>query len=112
MSKNKNPQLDSPLIDDEKFDKALQVLQALANPSRLEILKLLSESSEALNVKQLHRQLDIEQSMTSLHLRTLWQLNLVERQRQGKQVSYKLNFNYLEQLHAATKFCIFGTRLY
>lgn len=65
-----------------------QRLKILAEPHRLAILKLLLAGP--LHVWELNARIVIEQSLLSHHLKVLRQQGLVESQRDGKAVLYRL----------------------
>lgn len=63
-------------------------LKALADPTRLAIVEALRQGPRF--VHELGEQLALEQSLLSHHLRRLRELGLVNAQRVGKAVSYRL----------------------
>lgn len=65
-----------------------QRLRILAEPHRLAILKLLLAGP--LHVWEINARIAIEQSLLSHHLKVLRQQGLVESQRDGKAVLYRL----------------------
>lgn len=65
-----------------------QRLKILADPNRFAILNLLLEGPK--HVWELNRELSLEQSLLSHHLKILRQEGLVESQRVGKAVLYCL----------------------
>lgn len=65
-----------------------QRLKILAEPHRLAIVKLLLTGP--LHVGEINAQIPIEQSLLSHHLKVLRQQGLVESQRDGKAVLYRL----------------------
>lgn len=64
------------------------VCSALADPTRIRILYLLSEGS--LNVTDISERLDIPQPTTSRHLKVLRERDLVTTERDGTSVIYDL----------------------
>jgi DNA-binding transcriptional ArsR family regulator len=70
------------------FDDAADVLRALAHPIRLRIVDLL-ESGE-LCVKRLEQLLGVSQSSVSQHLSRLRYAGLIESERRGHLVCYRL----------------------
>ncbi|MFW5788101.1 MAG: ArsR/SmtB family transcription factor [Halanaerobiales bacterium] len=69
--------------------EVLEIFKALAHENRLRILNLLWEQS--LCVCELKNILDINQSNASRHLRKLKQARIVEDERNGQWVYYKIN---------------------
>lgn len=63
-------------------------LRALADGSRLSILRQLMSGTKC--VHQLNTEIKIEQSLLSHHLKTLKSIGLVESERVGKEVQYRL----------------------
>ena len=59
-------------IDLEQLNKASEILRAVTHPLRLSIISLLDEKTE-LNVHSLFTALNLEQSITSQHLKVLRQ---------------------------------------
>lgn len=68
----------------------LQVLSALAEPTRLGTMRLLADGSEHC-VCEFMDQLDVTQSRMSRHLQTLKQAGLVVGRRDAQWVRYRLN---------------------
>ncbi|HNW55585.1 MAG TPA: metalloregulator ArsR/SmtB family transcription factor [bacterium] len=72
-----------------------EILGALTDPSRRKIIKLLSKKS--LNAGQIGKHFDITAPSLSHHLATLRQADLVEQERQGRQLIYSLKRQTLEK---------------
>ena len=70
-------------------DEAVDVLRALANPVRLRIIELLVGGE--LCVKRLEELLGVSQSSVSQHLSRLRYAGLIESERRGHLVCYKLS---------------------
>lgn len=68
----------------------LQVLSALAEPTRLGTMRLLADGSEHC-VCEFMDQLEVTQSRMSRHLQTLKQAGLVVARRDAQWVRYRLN---------------------
>ena len=66
-----------------------QVLRLLAHPHRLKIIELL-ESESAAPVHRLMEGIGLTQSATSSHLNRMRHVGLVEAERRGKEVWYRL----------------------
>ncbi len=65
-----------------------RIFQALANPTRIQILELLKEKERG--VSELLECLNVEQSNASQHLAVLRSKNLVSTRKEGNQVFYSL----------------------
>jgi len=81
-------------------DQSAVILKALADPSRLRLIRLLAQQGHALCVSALARQLGISQPAVSQHLRVLYHLGLVQRERRGYRVHYSLNRGRLAECRA------------
>src|ERR687894_2619412 len=73
------------------------VLNAIAEPQRREILVLLREGERP--VTELARQLGMSQPGTSKHLRVLREVGLVRDRKAGKQSLYGLDAGGLRSIH-------------
>lgn len=79
--------------------KAAEGFALLADPNRLEILRILSHGEE--NAAGLLKSLPVSQPTLSHHMRLLCEGGLVERRRQGQRVIYTLNLPALRELLSA-----------
>lgn len=79
-----------PVFQADKLDSSTDVLRALAHPLRMELVSFI-RSKGSVSVQEIYQTLDIEQSLTSQHLSVLRQNNLVDTERQGKHVNYRVN---------------------
>ena len=77
------------LMDD--IEELAEVFKALSDPTRLRLVKLLSDHGDVLCVNALAGRLGITQSAVSQHLRILKQARLVDSDRRGPMVHYSLN---------------------
>jgi ArsR family transcriptional regulator len=73
---------------DESFEEAAQLLRVLSHPARLRIIEILSEGE--LCVKRLEEELGISQPSVSQHLSKLRYAGLIESERRGHLVCYRL----------------------
>jgi DNA-binding transcriptional ArsR family regulator len=71
-----------------KYDEAAEVLRALSHPIRLRIVALLAEGEFC--VKRVEELMKISQSSASQHLSRLRYAGLIESERRGQQVCYRL----------------------
>jgi predicted transcriptional regulator len=84
-------------IEEDKLDNAIDVVRALAHNLRLQILTFIDKNG-VINVNKIYNTLGLEQSITSQHLRILRLANIVLTERQGKQIFYSINYEYLQQV--------------
>jgi ArsR family transcriptional regulator len=90
----------------DEIEELADIFKALSDPTRLRLVKLLSECSSgecnggALCVNALASRLGVSQSAVSQHLRVLKQVGLVRGVRQGYFVHYSLERDRLEQYKA------------
>ncbi len=75
----------------DEIEILAQTFKALADPTRLRLIRLLNEHQGALCVNALANRLEVTQSAVSQHLRVLRQAGWVEGDRQGHRVHYSLN---------------------
>ncbi|WP_020536192.1 ArsR/SmtB family transcription factor [Lewinella cohaerens] len=91
MSKKTNNRV---FIDDEKLEVSSEILRALAHPLRMKILSFIDKHG-SVNVNKIYNTLQLEQSITSQHLRILRLANLVDTNRKGKYVVYEIAYDKL-----------------
>jgi len=92
------------LVMDE-IEELAEIFKALSDPTRLRLVKLLSEClpgecKVALCVNALAHKVGVTQSAVSQHLRVLRQAGLVRGERRGYFVHYSLDQERLEQYKA------------
>ena len=78
------------------IEELAEIFKALSDPTRLRLIKLLSEKKN-LCVNALTNRLDVSQSAVSQHLRILRQVGLVKPDRRGFYIHYSLNQDLLRQ---------------
>jgi len=83
----------------ENVEEEVAVFSALADPTRLKLVKLLCRQHEpdALCVNALAGLLDVTQSAVSQHLRVLRAIGLVKGERRGYHIHYFVNPEALER---------------
>ena len=81
-------------INNEKLQASAELLRALAHPLRMRILEFI-DKNDSINVNKIYNTLNLEQSITSQHLRILRQVDLVKTRRDGKYIHYSLNYDKL-----------------
>jgi ArsR family transcriptional regulator len=85
----------TPLINERKLRQSSDVLRALAHPLRMRILEFIDQN-DMINVNKIYSSLKLEQSITSQHLRILRQAELVETERRGKFIHYRLRYDKID----------------
>lgn len=89
-------------LNGKKIKTAAEILRAVANPVRFQILSFIHEQQKA-NVDKICRTLQLEQSHTSQHLKVLREANLVLTHRKGKHIFYSLNYEVMQLLAELTQ---------
>lgn len=84
------------LYEEDTIVELSQIFKALADPTRLKIIYVLSE--KPLCVCDIANLLDMTQSAISHHLRLLRNLKLLKFRREGKMVIYSLDDDHVLQL--------------
>lgn len=79
-------------INNEKLQESSEVLRALSHPLRLQILEFIDQN-DTINVNKIYNTLNLEQSITSQHLRILRLAGLVETERDGKFIHYSIDYD-------------------
>ena len=82
----------------EKIEKAAALLRAVAHHLRLKIIKLIHDKKEV-NVNVIYNTLEIEQSITSQHLKILRGVDAVRTRRDGKKIYYSVNYDRLAAMN-------------
>lgn len=82
-----------------KLNEAAATLSALAQPSRLEVFRLLVKYGEqGICAGDISEQLDIPKPTLSFHLKELSQSGLVTSEREGRSIIYRLNVEGMKNL--------------
>ena len=84
----------------EQLDMSTELMRALAHPLRLRILGFIDKHG-TINVNRIYKTLDLEQSITSQHLRILRSANVLEAQRDGKFIHYSINYPVVKKASRA-----------
>lgn len=87
-------------INHEKLQDSSEILRALAHPLRMKILEFIDQN-ETINVNKIYNTLQLEQSITSQHLRILRLAGLVNTEREGKFIHYSINYDKIDNTVAA-----------
>ncbi len=75
-------------VQNSSENENVRLLKALAHPTRLQILRLIHEQQPC--VKRMEKILGVAQPNLSQHLSLLRNLNIVEAERIGNQVCYRI----------------------
>ncbi|MFW6102473.1 MAG: ArsR/SmtB family transcription factor [Chloroflexota bacterium] len=88
----------------ENIDEQAAVFSALADPTRLKLLRLLQRQRDpgAFCVNALASILEVTQSAVSQHLRVLKAIGLVKGERRGYRVHYFINQEMLDKCRGLT----------
>ena len=82
-----------------KINEATQALAALSQPSRLEVFRLLVRMGEAgMCAGEISDELNIPKPTLSFHLKELSTAGLVNSERNGRSIQYRLNIAHMKSL--------------
>ncbi len=83
----------------EKIEKLAEIFKALSDPTRLKIIKQLTNANKCC-VNALTAKAGVSQSAVSQHLRVLKQVGLINGCRCGCHVHYTINHDLLDEYKA------------
>jgi ArsR family transcriptional regulator len=86
----------------EHLKTSVEMLRALAHPLRLKILEYIDRQG-TVNVNKIYHGLNIEQSVTSQHLRIMRLAGVLNARREGKFVYYSIHYPTVLQAEKAMK---------
>jgi len=82
-----------------KLNEAVVALSALAQPSRLEVFRLLAHyGTDGLCAGDISKQLGIPKPTLSFHLKELSQAGLIDSERSGRSITYSLHIDSMRNL--------------
>jgi len=87
-------------FDNEKLQYSANLMRALAHPLRLKILEFIDTNGN-INVNKIYRTLDIEQSITSQHLKILKLAGVLNAEKEGKYVHYWIDYDVVARAEKA-----------
>lgn len=90
------------IVNEDQLESAGEIIRALAHPLRLKIINFI-DKNPATNVNNIYNSLQLEQSITSQHLRILRLANLVNSDRDGKEIRYSVNIEKIKKITEAIK---------
>ncbi len=79
-------------FDNGKLNYSAELMRALAHPLRLSILEFI-DTNDRIQVNDIYKALDIEQSCTSAHLGILKMSGVLEAEKEGQFVHYRINYD-------------------
>jgi len=88
------------IFSSEKLNYSCELMRALAHPLRLKILEHIDKTGE-IHVNNIYNELNIEQSITSQHLKVLRLAGVVNQEKVGKFMNYTINYHILIKAEAA-----------
>jgi DNA-binding transcriptional ArsR family regulator len=91
------PSMEFSALKPEEVERAANMIKAISHPMRLAILGHLGEGKK-MNVTEIHKLLNIEQSTASHHLGILKDKGILSSTRQGKNTLYFLKRKNLSKL--------------
>lgn len=89
------------IIKDALYEQVARIAKAAASPKRLELIELLCQSPKAVEV--LAREADISVKLASAHLKELKSARLVETERRGKYIVYRLASDEVARFWVTTR---------
>ncbi len=88
------------VFDSDKLHYSSELMRALAHPLRLKILDYIDQH-KSINVNKIYSSLEIEQSITSQHLKILRMSGVVSVEVTGKWHIYNINYDVIDKVHKA-----------
>ncbi len=88
------------IFSQDKLQYSCDLMRAMAHPLRLKILEYIDSNPDT-PVNCIYNTLDIEQSITSQHLKVLRESGVVLCRRDGKKVHYNLDYAIIKKVYIA-----------
>lgn len=89
-------------IDTNNLKKAVMTLRAINHPLRKQIMSMLEEAPK-MTVTEIFIKLRIEQSVASQHLAILRKAGVLDTERDGKFIYYKINESRIAEISSLVK---------
>lgn len=89
-------------FDQSRLQYSCELMRALAHPLRLKILEFIDKNEES-HVNTIYNTLKLEQSITSQHLRILRMAGVVSAEKEGKFITYSINYDVVKRASIAVK---------
>lgn len=83
-----------------ELNEGYDVLRSISHDLRLRIVSLINDLGQV-NVNEIYKTLNLEQSITSQHLKVLRDSKIVETKREGKMIFYSLNHEKILKVNRA-----------
>ncbi|MFN0274943.1 MAG: ArsR/SmtB family transcription factor [Chitinophagales bacterium] len=80
-----------------QLTKTVTMLRAITHPLRLKLIGYIDKNKEV-NVNKIYSALNLEQSLTSQHLKILRQAGCVITRRKGKFIYYGVNYELIKKI--------------
>jgi ArsR family transcriptional regulator len=80
-----------------ELKKVEKISKALADPSRLQILKSLRKNQNCMYCSDIHDIIDLAQPSISHHLKQLTDAELIIAEKEGRNMKYSLNNKMIDQ---------------
>jgi len=84
-------------IEGGTFETTCSLLKSLAHPLRIKMLNFIGQH-QPVNVNSIFKELNINQSIVSQHLRVLKDNRMVTYKRKGKEIYYSLQIDNLSKI--------------
>jgi len=91
------------VFNNEKLHYSSELMRAMAHPLRLRILEYIDYYPGGVNVNKIYNTLNIEQSITSQHLKILKMAGVIHTEKDGKFVTYSIDYDVIERVDKAIK---------
>lgn len=88
--------MDAPPTDDRVFETVAELFALLSAPIRLKIISAVCQQEK--NVSELLAEIDTTQPNMSQHLSTLYRSGVLGRRREGTQIYYRLQNDFVSTL--------------
>lgn len=88
--------------DDIKIEKSVDLLKAISEPNRIRILYTLSK--DKICVCELADRIGIPQNLMSFHLKTLHNVGILEKIREGNNIYYVIRDNWRNKIENIFQF--------
>lgn len=83
-------------MTDQNFDSEISFLKCIGGEIRFEILQLLRDRS--LSVGKIAKEIEIDQTLASHHLKNMHDCGIVEKERDGKKIIYNISSESINDL--------------
>jgi ArsR family transcriptional regulator, arsenate/arsenite/antimonite-responsive transcriptional repressor len=91
--------------NDYQINNSIEVLRAVSEPNRLRILCVLSK--EEICVCKLAEELNLAHNLISFHLKTLHDVGILDKKRDGNQIFYFIRTEWKSRINYFFKFINF-----